>query len=70
MLGSGEKRTQWPPRNLHQIPHNHQEIKKRGGGSMKQTPLHLVSIFLDATQEIGQPNCLVRARGRDDFNKS
>lgn len=37
---------------------------------MKQTPLHLVSIFLDATQEIGQPNCLVRARGRDDFNKS
>lgn len=28
-------------------PHNHQEIKKRGGGSMKQTPLHLVSIFLD-----------------------
>lgn len=28
-------------------PQSPGDKKKRGGGSMKQTPLHLVSIFLD-----------------------
>lgn len=71
MLGSGKKRTKWPSPDPPQLPAD----KKRGGGSMKQTLLHLVSIFLDGsaegvTQKEGQPNCLVRTWGRDDFSKS